>query len=372
MSKVKITHIITGLNMGGAETMLYKLLKYINKDEFDINVISMMDDGIYGQKIRELGFEVICLNMKPGRPSIKGFINARKHIKKTEIIQTWMYHADFFGYLLYRISRTQKLIWGIRRSNLDPGLNKKSIMMIAKINSRLSKNVDAIVSCSIKAKEVHKEFGYYEENLYVIPNGFELEEFNENPNAKIELSKIINKEENTPYILHVGRWNILKDYNNLIRALAKIKENNIRYHAILVGTNVDENNEELMNLLNQYNLTNDVSLLGRRNDIPILMAGADVFVSSSSGEGFPNVIGEAMACKTPCVVTDVGDSAYIVGDTGEIVPRRNSGALSKGIINLLNLSRSNREELGHLARQRIIGNFDILKVTKKFEELYYI
>src|SRR5699024_6388325 len=211
MSKIKITHIITGLNMGGAETMLYKLLKHMNKEKYDVNVISMMDEGVYGKKIHDLGFEVICLNMKQGVPNIKSFIKAKKSIEKTNIIQTWMYHADLLGYVLFKLSRAEKLIWGIRRSNLDSKVNKKSTMIIAKINSRLSKKVDKVVSCSLKAKGVHEEFGYFDENLLVIPNGFELGQFSRDKNAKIKLSKIIGVRNDIPYIAHVGRWNILKD-----------------------------------------------------------------------------------------------------------------------------------------------------------------
>jgi len=158
MKRVGIVHIITGLNMGGAETMLYKLLKHIDKEQYDIKVISMMDDGVYGEKIRNLGVKVICLNMKQGIPSLKGFIKARGHIKNTDIVQTWMYHADLFGYLLCRFSNVKKLIWGIRRSSLESKLNKKTTIAIAKINARISKRVDVVVSCLIKAKEVQREF----------------------------------------------------------------------------------------------------------------------------------------------------------------------------------------------------------------------
>jgi glycosyltransferase involved in cell wall biosynthesis len=372
MPKIKITHVITGLNMGGAETMLYKLLKHINKDKYDINVISMMDDGVYGEKIRDLGFEVICLDMKQGIPSIKGFNKAKRYIEKTNIIQTWMYHADLFGYMLYKFSKVKKLIWGIRRSNLDPKLNKKSTIMIAKINARLSKKVNTVVSCSIKAKEVHEEFGYSDRNLLVIPNGFELEQFSKDATAKLKLGKAMGIKSDIPFVVHVGRWNVLKDYENLIKALHEVKRLGIKFHAVLVGTNINKENQELVKLVKEFDLGNNISLLGRRDDIPTIMAGADVFTSSSSGEGFPNVIGEAMACETPCVVTDVGDSAYIVGDTGKIVPSKDPISLSDGIIDLLNLPERQREYLGSLARQRVVENFDIHKVTKQFEELYHL
>src|SRR5699024_6022783 len=98
-----------------------------------------------------------------------------------------------FGYMLFKFSKVKKLIWGIRRSNLDPKLNKKSTIIVARINSKLSKKVDTVVSCSIKAKEVHENFGYFDENLLVIPNGFELKQFSKDVEAKLKVSKIIGQ-----------------------------------------------------------------------------------------------------------------------------------------------------------------------------------
>lgn len=283
-----------------------------------------------------------------------------------------MYHADLFGYLLSKFSKVKRLIWGIRRSSLDPQLNKRSTIIIAKINSKLSKKVDSIVSCSIKAKKVHEKFGYFAEDLLVIPNGFELNQFTRDPEAKVKVSNIIGKDGNVPYIAHVGRWNILKDYENFIKALNLVKKQGIKFHAVLVGTNIDEDNQELMHLVKEYDLINNCSLLGRRDDIATIMSGADIFVSSSIDEGFPNVIGEAMACETPCVVTDAGDSAYIVGKTGIVVPSKDSNALADGIIEILKYTDNGRQQLGSLAKQRVVEKFDINKVTKQFEELYQL
>lgn|SRR5699024_3496681 len=372
MSKTKITHIITGLNMGGAETMLFKLLKYMDREKYDAEVISMMDEGVYGSKIRNLGINVHSLNMTQGKPSIKGFIKAKKYILNSDIIQTWMYHADLFGYFLYKFSKTKKLIWGIRRNNLDPSLNKKTTLSIAKFNSNLSKKVDTVVSCSIKAKKTHLKFGYHDKNMIVIPNGFELERFRRIEESKKQVSSIINKGMDIPYIIHVGRYNILKDHKNFLKALGMIKKQGIQFHAIMIGSQVNNQNAELMDLISKYDLHSQVNLLDRRDDIPVLMSGSDIFVSSSIDEGFPNVVGEAMACETPCVVTDAGDSAYIVGDTGKVVPIQNSNALANAIMELLSLTEEERNNLGTQARKRVIEKFDIKKVTNQFEQLYQV
>src|SRR5699024_10161404 len=134
MSKTKITHIITGLNMGRAETILFKLLKYMDREKYDADVIYMMDEGVYGSKIRNLEINVHSLKLTQEKSTIKSFIKTEKYILNSHIIQTWMYHADLFGYFLYKFSKTKKLIWGIRRNNLDPSLNKKTTLSIAKFN----------------------------------------------------------------------------------------------------------------------------------------------------------------------------------------------------------------------------------------------
>src|SRR5699024_1435954 len=126
-----------------------------------------------------------------------------------------------------------------------------------------------------------------------------------------------------------GRWNILKDHKNLLQALRIVKEQNLKFQAILVGPNINDQNPELMDMLNKYGLTKNVKLLGSREDISTIMSGSDLFVSSSIDEGFPNVIGEAMACEKPCVVTDAGDSRYVIGDTGIVVTPRDSKALAE-------------------------------------------
>lgn len=356
--------------MGGAETMLYKLLKYIDHEKFDIQVISMMGQGVYGPKIEKLGVKVHCLNMNKGMSTLTGFFRAKKLIKDTDVIQTWMYHADLFGYLLTSFSKQKKLIWGIRRNNLDPKLNKKSTMIIAKINSKLSAKVDKVVSCSIKARGTHEKFGYNAENIIVIPNGFEVDNFNRIDNAKYTVSNMPSKDKGVPYLTHVGRWNNLKDYNNFIQALSIINQIDSNFHVLMAGTNIDESNEELMQLIDKFNLNDKISLLGRRDDIPTVMSASDLFVLSSIDEGFPNVVGEAMACETPCVVTDAGDSAYVVGDTGEIVPIKNSQALASGIMAMLKLSQHERQKLGQSARKRVLDKFDIKNVAKQFEGLY--
>ncbi|MHA5067735.1 glycosyltransferase [Cetobacterium somerae] len=370
MIKNRIIHIITGLGNGGAETMLFKLLESMDKNSYELEVISMMDKGITGSKIEKLGIKVHALNMKRGIPNLNGIIKAINLCKNADIIQSWMYHADLFSFIISKFCKPKKLIWGIRRSNLEWNKNKKSTIIIAKINSILSRYVNKIVSCSIVATEVHKKIGFDSKKLITIPNGFAIDKFYNIKESKEQLCKEFNITSEKKIFSLVGRWEVLKDHDNCLKALKILSKKREDFILILCGTNITEENQKLLDLIKENNLEEKVLLLGRREDIPKIMSATDVYISSSSGEGFPNVIGEAMACETICVVTDVGDSAYIVGETGEIVPRKNPLLLAKAIEKVLNYSEEEKSIKQKSARQRIIDNFEILNITKKYTNLY--
>ncbi|ETT12283.1 glycosyltransferase, group 1 family protein [Fusobacterium sp. CM21] len=365
----KITHIITGLGNGGAEVMLYKLLKYSNRDLYNMKVISLMDKGIIGEKIEELGIPVYTLNEKRGKIGIKSILKIMKICKETDIIETWMYHADFIGFIVAKLLR-KKIIWGLHHSNLEKDKNKRLTLMLAKINSKFSSRVDAIISCSEKGKIEHIKFGYNGKKMKVIPNGFELDNFFYINNAKKELEKEFPSIKDKLIFSLVARYDILKDHKNCLEAMSILKEKKMDFVLVLCGTSINDKNKDLMKLVCDNNLFNEVLLLDRRSDIPLIMSATDVYISSSSGEGFPNVIGEAMACETPCVVTDVGDSSYIVGNTGRVVERQNPKKLAEAIEEFIKTKDfiKNRKP----CRNRIEKYFEITKIVEEYQKLYEI
>ncbi|MGG3449090.1 glycosyltransferase [Domibacillus aminovorans] len=372
MPKKKVVHIIVGLNVGGAETMLFKLLKNADRKKYEFKVISMMDEGIFGGRIKELGIPVHSLGMKKGIPNPIAIKRAKSIVKDADILQTWMYHADLFGFLIRSRSRSQKLIWGIRHSNLDKDANKKMLLYVARLNAALSKYVNLIISCSKTASIVHGNYGYDTSKMLTIPNGFELDTFYKYVDAKSALALELQMPLAPPLIAHVGRWEVQKDYPNLIQSIKFIHQKRPEAIFLLCGKGIDAENKELRELMELNGVNKNVFLLGRREDIPKILSAADLLISSSLGEGFSNVIGEAMACETPCVVTDVGDSAYIVGSHGLVVPPQNAEMLAEAVINFLNKTAEEKAAIGQQARQRVISEFDINKVVKKFEEQYEI
>jgi glycosyltransferase involved in cell wall biosynthesis len=139
---------------------------------------------------------------------------------------------------------------------------------------------------------------------------------------------------------------------------------------VLAGQGIDASNRELMRMVEAAGVYQVTHLLGLRSDIPRLMAALDVLASSSYGEAFSNVLGEAMACSVPCAVTDVGDSAYIVGDTGRVVRSGDMLGLADAMMELLLLPAGERTALGERARKRVVEYFEISQVVKRYEIFY--
>lgn len=366
---IKVIHIITSLNTGGAESMLCKLLKYSNSNEYINEVICLLDKGIYGEKIEGMGIKVTILNLHKGN-IISALLKARRVCKNSDIINSWLYHSDLVGFLISKVLLKKKLIWNVRHSNLDKSANKKTTLLIVKLNARLSRYVDCITYNSNKAKYVHTKIGYSGKRSIVLSNGFELNEFTPNSLSRTKLHKSLGINESEKVLITVGRWDPQKDYENLLESLGIVRQNGVNFKLVMVGTNLDWKNAELNQLIERYNLVNNVLLLGRQDNIPELLSAADIYVSSSLGESFSNSIGEAMACQLPCIVTDVGDSAIIVGDCGEIVPSQCSEELSNALIYYIKMDNNDLQIIGKKARKRVVENYDIINIAKLFESNY--
>ena len=372
-TRLRVTHIIVGLNIGGAEQMLVKLLTCMDRAQFECRVISLTDIGALGQKLLDIGIPVDCIAMNEDTnplTSLKKIVRILKR-EKPDVVQTWMYHADFIGGLAARMAGVKGLVWGVHQANLAKSLNTSRTLFIAGICARLSNFLPCkIVCCSEASRKTHVDFGYSSRKMVVIPNGFEIEAYRPNPLAREEIRAELGLAPNTPLIGLVARFDPQKDHRSFILAAAILSKVRPDAHFLCCGKLIDKDNAELVSWIEAENLMSRFHLLGNRSDVPKLDAAMDLLTSSSLGEGFPNFVGEAMSCGTPCVVTDVGDSAFLVGETGKIVPPGDPEALAAGWLELLEKSASERKQLGNLARERIIERFEIGIVTKKYEETY--
>ena len=369
-----ITHIITDLSTGGAEIMLLKLLSHIDRERFSSQVISLTGGGAIGERLEGLGVPVQTLGMRPGVPDPSAMLRLAGwlHTNPSALVQTWMYHADLVGGLAARLAGRAPVIWGIRNSNLDVIHSKRNTRWTVKVCALLSNIVPArIVSCSETARRIHIKLGYSVDKIMVIPNGFDLDLFRPDSQARASLRQELHLSPEARLVGLVGRFDPQKDHQTFIRAAAEVKARCGEVEFLLCGNDITWENAQLVSWIEEQGLRDCFHLLGRREDIPRLSAALDVACSSSAyGEAFSNVLGEAMACGVPCVVTDVGDSAYIVGETGKAVPPRDSSRLAGALLDLLALPPENRMELGMAARKRTQQNFDIHAVVHRYEQLY--
>ncbi len=367
-----IVHIISGLTDGGAEAVLYRLCAHDTTDRH--HVVSMMDAGKYGPLLEARGIPITCLNMPRGRFTLTGLWRLWRLLRRTrpDAIQTWMYHADLLGGIVSRLAGRRNISWGIHHSDLAGSGTTRSTMAVARLCAWLSRVVPRhIVCCARKSADVHRAFGYSGERIRVVPNGYDLSEFRSDPAAGLALREELGLAPDMPVIGFVARFNPLKDHNNLLEALASLKTRGVVPVCLLVGDGMVADNKELAARVADLGLADQVRLLGRRNDIPAVMNALDLHVMSSASEAFPNVLAEAMACATPCVTTDVGDAASIVGETGRIVSPRAPEALAEAIEALL-------AEYGDPAwtkrcadaRRRVEEHFSIERMVSGYRELW--
>jgi glycosyltransferase involved in cell wall biosynthesis len=288
-------------------------------------------------------------------------------------MQTWMYHADLVGGLAARLAGNIPVAWGIRHSDLSSETSSRMTHLTVKACALLSHWLpDRIVCCSEAARQVHTAIGYAAEKMVVIPNGYDVETFRPDFAARGSVRKVLGVSEDAPIIGMVARFDPQKDHRTFIRAAQLLHRDRPDAHFLLCGMEVTWENQELARWIDDAGLRTHCHLLGRRDDdIANVTAALDIAsLSSSYGEGFPNVVSEAMCCGVPCVVTDIGDAALIVGQTGIVVPARNPEALAAAWRTMLEMGCEGRRPLGIAARQRIRERFDIAEIAGRYEHLF--
>jgi glycosyltransferase involved in cell wall biosynthesis len=371
---VKVLYIINDLSIGGAEMMLYKLLAKTDRRRFDPVIISLMDQGTLRERIEALGIVVHTAGMKPGSPSIRGLCRLIGLIRRLrpDIILGWMYHSCLAAQLAGILSsRRTPVLWSIHTSISSLSTEKRLTAAVIKVCALLSRLPDKIIFVSRDGRAQHKLLGYRIGNSCVIPNGINVSQFTPSAEARLSVRSELGLPENAFLIGLAGRYHPMKDHSNFLRAAALLSKTHPGTHFLLSGRRVNRENHILCQSIQELGLTAHTHLLGERDDMPRLAAALDIFsLSSLYGESFPNVIGEAMACGVPSVVTDVGDAVWIVGDTGRVVPPGNPSALASAWKEIIDLGPEGRAVLGRAARSRVIDRFPLELAVARYETLY--
>lgn len=205
----------------------------------------------------------------------------------------------------------------------------------------------------------------------LIPNGFDGDTFKPDAEARADFRAEVGAGDRDVLIGMIARLHPMKDHDNLFSAIAKLTRSFTSVKLILAGSRVDHANVDLKDTLAAYGLDSHTVMLGERSDTARIMAGLDIqCVSSSHGEAFPMVVGEAMASGVPCVVTDVGDAAWLVGDSGLVVPPRDSDALATALSELIQMGPELRRIRGEVARQRVLAHFSLALTADAYHGLY--
>lgn len=368
-------HIITGLSDGGAEAVLYRLCAQDAGGRH--SVISLTDAGKYGPLLEEaLEVPVICLDMPRGRVTLSGLQRLWSALRtgKPDVVQTWMYHADLLGGVAARLAGRRNVVWGIHNTTLEPGKSRRSTMAVARVCAWLSGVVPRrIVCCAERSVTVHADLGYDRRRMRVVPNGYDLTVFRPDATAGAAVRRELGVDDNEALVGFVARHDPQKDHDTLLLALKALADRGLRPSCLLVGSGLDAANAPLVRRIDDLGLSGQVRLLGRRNDIPAVMNALDLHLMSSAfGEAFPNVLAEAMACGTPCVSTDVGDAAAIVGDTGWIVPPRDPAALAQAVaLALQERGAPSWARRRAAARERVETRFSIARMVDSYHAVWF-
>ncbi len=347
--------------------MLTKLVTKNRDSNVSMFLVTLLDNDYFYEKLKEHNVKVYKLSINKSKFSIFNLFSIPKIIikEKPDVIQTWMYHADFLGLFLKILFPSKKLVWNLRHSSLIKGVDKKSTILLAKILGRLSFIPNKIVCGSTAALNSHISIGYVKKKMEVVPNGFDTTFYTPNNIFKEKIREKHNISESDFIIGHVGRENKIKNQLMLIKAFNEVSLHYSNITLILVGKGLKQKyaHHPLVN-------KNKILIVDETKSVNEYLSSFDLFVLPSLSEGFPNVLGEAMASGVPCISSNVGDSARIIGENKWIMENITVADLEKKIISWLELRDTDKEELKIYSRKRIIELYSIEEIVKKYLNIY--
>lgn len=361
MAPLRILHVITGLDAGGAESMLAALVAAPSGGALAHHVVSLKSGGFHARALRDAGVPLLELGLAPGRPNPWALCRLAASIRETrpDLVQGWLYHGDLaalFGLALSGRRRATPLAWGLRCSNLDLAAYGHGLRLVLAACVRLSARPDIVVANSHAGLAAHVALGYRPRRTTVIHNGIDVDRFAPDPGRRQEIRRALRIGEDAPVLAHVARVDPMKDHATMLAALDRLPE----VHCLAIGAGTEA-------LPGRSNLHR----LGLRDDVPLLLPAADFVLSSSAyGEGFSNALAEGMACGLPAIATEVGDARELVGDTGIVVPPRAADQLAQAIASLAAEGESARLERSERSRRRIEERFSLTRAVAAFRETY--
>ena len=369
----RVLHIITDLGQGGAEAVLFRLISATSAD-FEHAVVSLHQDGVYAQPLRERGVSVTTLGMRRGCLSVEGLRRLRQAIAEysPHVIQTRLDHANLIGGLMARFAGAPPVVWAVHSTDLGPLRSSWKTRIIRRFCALLSHRVPKlIVSDAHSGAALHKKIGFDSSKLIVVPNGVDPMSFQPDPLARERTRRLWGVAPNEVLLGCVARWDPLKDHENLVHAIRLLTDRGRALRCVFVGKGMIAENRDLRRMIERWGVAERLVLAGATGNVPESMNAIDLHVLPSRSESLPVAVMEAMSCGTPCVVTDVGDARHILGDTGWVVRPRDSAALADTIeAALIDFERGAREDRARSCRERVVREFSLAKMGAEYSALW--
>ncbi|MEB4592294.1 glycosyltransferase [Candidatus Thiothrix sp. Deng01] len=374
--KIRVAHVITCLTTGGAEMMLYKLLAHTDLTHFEPVVISLRGEADLSRRIRSHGISVYSLNMSLNLWAGWRILELVRLLRELQpdIVQGWMYHGNLAASLAnMALGDRYPLLWNIRQTLYDIRHEPLATRGVIRMGAKLSKRPEHILYNSYLSADQHAAFGYPAQKTQIVPNGFDIQRFSPNAYYREDIRESLGIPSDALVIGMIARYHPMKNHALFLEAASLLMQHQKNVHFILAGREVTAENPELIPLLQRFPDRSHLHLLGERQDVYCVLNALDIFsLTSSRGEGFPNAIGEAMACGVPCIATDVGDIPLIIGKTGRVlqVPEATPSALAFAWLEWINAGEVWRKELGLRALQRIRKHYNIQNITTQYQNIY--
>ena len=368
---IRVVHVITDLDVGGAEMTLARLLTRPNRHSTAVAVVALGSRGPLAARIEAAGVPVFALGVRAGASAAVALWRLVSLLRRfrPDVVQTWLYHADVAGLVAGTIARVPHVVWNIRCAELDPRDHPRSLPLLLRALALMSGRPAAVVCNSEAGRRAHERLGYTPRRWEIIANGIDTDTFRPSADARRHLRRELGLDANARLVGLLARFHPMKDHITFLEAAKIISASKTDVHFVAAGRGVPEA-AAIEQWLKRSGTTGYVHLLHEQAEPSRFLAALDVAVSSSYGEAFPNVVAEAMACGTPCVATDVGESARIIANAGFVVPRREPAALAAAVVRVLDLDAAARAAVQTEARQRIVSNFSIDRAAARFDDLY--
>ncbi|MGB3290165.1 MAG: glycosyltransferase [Burkholderiaceae bacterium] len=370
---IHITHVIVGLDVGGAERFLLRLIESHRGDPSYVHrVISLTGKGTLGPRLEEQGIAVSALGMETLKDAPRTYVRLKRELQaqRPDVLQCWMYYADLLGGLAGRRLGIKRILWGIRNSHFESGgtrLKRAVRRGCAMASRRLPWR---IVCVADSALEVHARAGYDRKRMEVIHNGYDPEALRYSDAGRDRLRRELGIPADGLVIGSLGRYSAAKDHHSFVQAADAAMRQRRGLYFMLVGRDLTQDNPALAGQIAATLQPERFLLLGQRSDVADCLSAMDIFCLHSRTEGFPNALGEAMCVGLPCITTDVGDARLLLGQGGSVVPAGDVPALTQAMMRMADLDAAQLRAMGASARRRIADHYTLKHAVAEYESLY--